>query len=155
PSGRCARRRRSLWTSRSHAAAMSFSDAHGRHPRAKVWTERVHNGMTNFEESAPTSRPLRLSPPSSLFSRRAPLIVIGIAGTLTGLIFGLFPQLDLRISALFYDPVQHTWPENESAVFPIYRNLNSALSVSLAVFAAGAGAFAKLRGRSPVLSRGA
>ncbi len=86
-------------------------------------------------------------------SRRGGLIVIGIAGALTGLVFGLYPQLDLRIAALFYDPVRHTWPADEGDLWPIYRNVNFLLSVSLAIFAAGAHAFAALFGRSPLLSR--
>jgi hypothetical protein len=81
------------------------------------------------------------------------LVLIGIAGALTGLVFGLFPQLDLRISAQFYDPVQHTWPDDKSALLPIYRIVNSLVSVSLAIFATCARAFAALFNRAPLLSQ--
>jgi len=35
------------------------------------------------------------------------LVIALTIGAVTGLVFGLYPELDLRISALFYDPVRH------------------------------------------------
>jgi membrane-associated PAP2 superfamily phosphatase len=81
------------------------------------------------------------------------LVLIAIAGALTGLVFGIFPQLDLRISAQFYDPVQHTWPVDKSALLPSYRNVNALVAVSLAIFATCARAFAALFNRAALLSQ--
>src|SRR5260370_27678577 len=36
--------------------------------------------------------------------KRSGLVIALVVGAMTGLVFGFFPQLDLKISGLFFDP---------------------------------------------------
>src|SRR5262249_50847392 len=80
--------------------------------------------------------------------RRATFLLIMAAAVATGLAFGLDPQLDLRISALFYDPAQRTWPANASALIGHYRDVSSVVAVILVIIAVGALALAAIRRRA-------
>ena len=71
----------------------------------------------------------------TLLTRRTTLALIVGIGVVIGLVFGIAPQLDLRISALFYDPVQRTWPAADSALFISYRDLSYYLPIILVMIA--------------------
>ena len=84
-------------------------------------------------------------------TRRATFLLIMAAAVATGLAFGLDPQLDLRISGLFYDPAQRTWPANASALIGHYRDVSSVVAVILVIIAVGALALAAIRRRAGAL----
>lgn len=84
-------------------------------------------------------------------TRRTALLLIVIAGVATGLVFGLYPQLDLQISAWFYDPARRTWPADDSALIGHYRDLSSVVAVILVIIAVGALAWSAIRRRAPAL----
>jgi membrane-associated PAP2 superfamily phosphatase len=77
------------------------------------------------------------------------LVLILAIGAATGLVFGLYPQLDLHISALFYDPAGRTWPASQSALFNFYRNLGAVVATAMIVLAVAALAVASVRKREP------
>ena len=84
-------------------------------------------------------------------TRRAALLLIVIVGAATGLVFGLYPQLYLQISALFYDPARRTWPADDIALIGHYRDVSSVLAVILVIIAVGAFAAGAIRRRAPAL----
>ena len=104
------------------------------------------------EARAPTPRALasRTDPASTHWTHPSTLIIS--ISVVIGLVFGIAPQLDLRISALFYDPVQRTWPAADSALFISYRNLSYYLPIILVMIAVVAQAIATLRRRASLLS---
>ncbi len=72
----------------------------------------------------------------------------------TGLVFGLYPQLDLRISGLFYDPVRRAWPADHTDLYSTYRSLSSVVTAILVIIVVGASALALIRRReSPLLTQ--
>jgi membrane-associated PAP2 superfamily phosphatase len=93
---------------------------------------------------------LRLRGPL-LMTRRTTFVLIMAFGVATGLVFGLYPQLDLQIASLFYDPARRTWPANESALLAHYRDASSVLAVILVIFAVGALALGAIRRRASAL----
>ena len=97
-----------------------------------------------------TTLPLWFGGPPRL-TRRVTFVLIMACGVATGLAFGLYPRLDLQISALFYDPVRRTWPADESAILRYYRDVSSVLSSILVIIAVGAFALAAIRRRVPSL----
>jgi membrane-associated PAP2 superfamily phosphatase len=78
---------------------------------------------------------------------RLVLIVLLAAGALTALAFGLYPQLDLTISALFYDTALHDWPANQHMLLTIFRDINTYLAFILVSIAIAVAAIAAIRGR--------
>ena len=88
-------------------------------------------------------------------TRRA-LIIILSAGLLTALVFGLFPQLDLSISALFYDPLHRDWPVTRNALVAAHRDFSAYVAAILVIIAVGALALGAVRRRAILISvRGA
>src|SRR5262249_34303464 len=84
---------------------------------------------------------------------RGSLIVIAVIGVSTGLIFGFFPELDLQITAYFYDPVQRTWPTDRSVLLGALRNLNAYVAIIFVVIAIGVRVFkAIFSGGQPYVS---
>jgi hypothetical protein len=84
----------------------------------------------------------RLGPPTLPYFEFRHIVLAGVA---TGFLFGLYPQLDLEISALFYDQMQLTWPANQgvlSILFSSYRELSAFLGGVLAFIAVGSQTFA-------------
>jgi len=69
----------------------------------------------------------------------------------TGLVFGLYPQLDLSISAWFYDPLRHVWPATNNNLLAVYRDLNAYLAAILVIIAIILGAVGLVRRRGPWL----
>ncbi|MBN9604501.1 MAG: phosphatase PAP2 family protein [Afipia felis] len=50
-------------------------------------------------------------------------LVIALAvGAIVGIVFGVFPELDLKIAALFYDPTSHRFPMQASHVASFARD---------------------------------
>ena len=114
------------------------------------------NGVSIREMGAGVKRALQprghwLLAPTLLTRRTTLALIVGI-GVVIGLVFGIVPQLDLRISALFYDPVQRTWPAADSALFISYRNLSYYLPIILVMIAVVARAIVTLRRRASLLS---
>lgn len=82
----------------------------------------------------------------SLDDWQAGLLIIIAAGVLVGLVFGIWPQLDLRVSALFYDAACHDWPWARVPAVLALRSFNdfvaraiAAISVIALIFAAAGG----------------
>jgi lipid A 4'-phosphatase len=85
---------------------------------------------------------------------RLALIVLLAAGAITALAFGLYPQLDLSISALFYDQAVRDWPANHDLLFAVHRNFNAYLAFILVIFTIAVPAIAAIRRRTPWLISG-
>lgn len=71
---------------------------------------------------------------------------IVFAGVIVGLIFAIWPQLDLKISALFYDPAHHDWFWARMPTVLALRSFNDfvtrvmvATAVIVLIFAAAGG----------------
>jgi lipid A 4'-phosphatase len=80
------------------------------------------------------------------------LIVAGLA--IVGAVFGLKPDLDLRIAAYFFDPATHSFSWAEHPVILSLRNLNSAIDIIFGVVLAMAVLLAYLvPSRPPIMSR--
>jgi membrane-associated PAP2 superfamily phosphatase len=83
-------------------------------------------------------------------SRVAVTLILAI-GVVTGLVFGLYPQLDLSISAWFYDPLHHVWPATNNNLLAAHRNLSAYLAAILVIIAIILGAIGMIRRREPWL----
>ncbi|MGZ5897250.1 MAG: phosphatase PAP2 family protein [Xanthobacteraceae bacterium] len=59
------------------------------------------------------------------------LILAGLA--IVAVVFTLYPELDLRIAVLFYDPAKLTWPLADNPVIVSLRNLNSAIDIVIGI----------------------
>src|SRR5215831_2246718 len=79
---------------------------------------------------------------------RDSLVIIMVIGALSGVVFGVFPQLDLRTTAYFYDPLRHTWPTNRSVLLGFLRDLNGYVAIIFVVIAVGARPFAAMFSRA-------
>ncbi len=94
--------------------------------------------------------------PAALRFLRAPkdpaesaLRAIVVVGVVLGLVFTLWPSLDLRVSALFYDEAQRAWPWTHDATLVDLRALNhfimraiiAAAIIALVFLAAGERSF--------------
>jgi membrane-associated PAP2 superfamily phosphatase len=88
---------------------------------------------------------------SSRFTSRVALMLILATGLLIALAFGLYPKLDLSISAAFYDRVQHDWPITRNDLLILHRNVSAYLAAILVIFAIGAIAFGAIRRGRPAL----
>lgn len=95
-------------------------------------------GVVNTSDTDP-------APP--LFTRRTTFILLLVTTVATGLVFGLYPQFDLQISGLFYDPVRRTWPADHTALFGFHRNLSILVTAILVIIVVGARALAAIRRR--------
>jgi lipid A 4'-phosphatase len=78
-------------------------------------------------------------------------MLILAAGLPTALVFGLYPKLDLSISAVFYDRLQHDWPVTRSDLLILHRNFSAYLAAILVIFAIGSVAVGAIRRGRPVL----
>ena len=76
------------------------------------------------------------------------ILAIGLP---TALVFGLYPKLDLSISAAFYDRGPHDWPITRSDLLIFHRNLSAYLATILVIFAIGSMAFGAIRRGRPAL----
>ncbi len=65
-------------------------------------------------------------------SRRG-LIVALVFAAVIGLVFGLFPRLDMEIAGLFYDPAARNFPLRTNSVFGLLRDASSWVLVVLIV----------------------
>src|ERR1700712_908438 len=54
-------------------------------------------------------------------NRTGLFIALGLTAVI-GLLFGIFPEWDLRLTALFYDPVTHSFPLKLSTLAAILRD---------------------------------
>ena len=88
---------------------------------------------------------------ATLRASRFAVTLILVVGVVTGLLFGLYPQLDLSISALFYEPLRHLWPATNSHLLAIHRDLAAYLATILVIIAIILGAVAMIRRREPWL----
>ena len=59
------------------------------------------------------------------------LILAGLA--IVAAVFTLYPELDLRVAALFYDPARQAWPLADNPVIVSLRNLNSAIDIVIGI----------------------
>jgi membrane-associated PAP2 superfamily phosphatase len=64
------------------------------------------------------------------------LIIVLAAGALIGIVFAIYPQLDIELAALFYDPGSHKWRLDGATWVPLVRDGASYL---IALIAAPAG----------------
>jgi lipid A 4'-phosphatase len=67
-------------------------------------------------------------------SRRALTVILAV-GIVTALVFGLYPRLDLTISAPFYDPLHHVWPATSSRLLALHRDFSAYLAAILVIIA--------------------
>ena len=88
---------------------------------------------------------------SSRFTPRVALMLILAVGLPIALVFGLYPKLDLSISAVFYDRLQHDWPVTRNELLILHRNLSAYLAAILVIFAIGSVAFGVIRRGRPAL----
>lgn len=77
------------------------------------------------------------------------MTLILVAGAVTGLVFGLYPQLDLSISAWFYDPLQHLWPATNNRLMIVHRDVSAYLGAILVIIAIILGVVGLFRPRGP------
>jgi membrane-associated PAP2 superfamily phosphatase len=86
--------------------------------------------------------------------RRLCLWLILAGAALVGLVFGLYPELDLRIASLFFDAAKGAWPLSDNPWIVSLRNLNAAVDIMFGVVLAGATLLAYLvPSRPPLVSR--
>lgn len=86
------------------------------------------------------------------------LSAIGVVAIVVGVIFGVWPQFDLRVSALFYDAAHHDWPWAREPVILAIRDFNefitraiiAAAIIALIFAAAGARAVAIMTPRTAI-----
>lgn len=63
----------------------------------------------------------------------ASLVAIVLTGLAAGLVFGLWPALDLKISGLFYDAAQRRWPWMYDPTLQAIRDMNEFVTRAIAV----------------------
>ncbi len=85
---------------------------------------------------------------------RLALISLLAAGALTALAFGLYPQLDLSISSLFYDQATRDWPATHDLLLTVHRNVNAYLAFILVIITIAVPVIAAIRRRAPWLISG-
>jgi lipid A 4'-phosphatase len=97
----------------------------------------MHAGMTPLDPAA--ARPMRSQPRSTTLSASTmSLTAIVAVAVVTGLVFGLYPRLDIDVVALFYSPAHRTWPPIGNRFLQLYRDSNTYITVAVAVGAAAA-----------------
>lgn len=65
-------------------------------------------------------------------SRRGLIVALVFAAAI-GLVFGLFPRLDIEIAAFFYDPAARNFPLRTNSIFGLLRDTSSWVLVVLIV----------------------
>ncbi|MBR1153816.1 phosphatase PAP2 family protein [Bradyrhizobium sp. JYMT SZCCT0428] len=65
-------------------------------------------------------------------NRTGLFIALGLA-LVIGLLFGIFPELDLKLAALFYDPATHSFPLKQSWIAVIARDAAMWIAWALAL----------------------
>src|SRR4051794_20571081 len=70
-------------------------------------------------------------------NRTGLLIALGLA-LIIGLLFGIFPELDLKLAALFYDPATASFPLKQSALAAFARDGAMWIAWAIALPALGA-----------------
>ena len=65
-------------------------------------------------------------------NRTGLFIALGLA-LVIGLLFGIFPELDLKLAALFYDPATHSFPLKQSWIAAIARDAAMWIAWALAL----------------------
>ncbi|MET3842191.1 phosphatase PAP2 family protein [Bradyrhizobium sp. OAE829] len=65
-------------------------------------------------------------------NRTGLFIALGLA-LVIGLLFGIFPELDLKLAALFYDPASHSFPLKQSWIAGIARDAAMWIAWALAL----------------------
>jgi lipid A 4'-phosphatase len=78
----------------------------------------------------------------------AALYAIALVGLAVGLVFGLWPALDLAVSGLFYDEAQRNWPWTRDPVLMAIRDFNAFTTRAIIAAAIIAFVFAVAGGRS-------
>jgi len=107
--------------------------------------------VVNTPSSAvPSTAPAALPPPRRFMPRTALTLILAV-GLPTALVFGLYPKLDLAISALFYDRPAHNWPVTRNDLLILHRDLSAYLATILVIIAIGAIAIGAIRRRRPAL----
>jgi membrane-associated PAP2 superfamily phosphatase len=108
-------------------------------------------GISSPQNADVASAPKKLA--SGIRSRvsRIAITLILAVGAITGLVFGLYPQLDLSISALFYDPLRHTWPATNNALLALHRDFSAYVAAILVIIAIILGAVGTICRREPWL----
>jgi lipid A 4'-phosphatase len=86
-------------------------------------------------------------------NRTGLFIALGLA-LVVGLLFGIFPELDLKLSALFYDPSTKSFPLRFNTPAAVARDLAMWISWALALPAIAALAIKLLRPDRPLLMSG-
>ncbi|MEZ5789129.1 MAG: phosphatase PAP2 family protein [Xanthobacteraceae bacterium] len=84
----------------------------------------------------------------SLDDTQAGLLVIVAVGVLIGLVFGIWPQLDLKVSALFYDGARQDWPLTRAPTVLALRSFNEFITRAIVAMAIIALIFAAVGGRT-------
>ena len=88
---------------------------------------------------------------SSRFTSRVALMLILAIGLPAALVFGLYPKLDLSISAAFYDRPQHDWPVTRNDLLILHRNFSAYVAAILVIFTIGSVAVGVIRRARPAL----
>ena len=83
---------------------------------------------------------------------RTGLLIALACAAAVGLLFGLYPKLDLSISAAFYDRPQHDWPVTRNDLLILHRNASAYLAAILVIFAVGSVAVGAIRRGRPALT---
>jgi lipid A 4'-phosphatase len=86
-------------------------------------------------------------------NRTGLFIALGLT-LVVGLLFGLYPELDLKLSAMFYDAAEKTFPLKVNAVAAIFRDGAMWIAWGLALPSIGALVFKLLRPDRPLLISG-
>jgi lipid A 4'-phosphatase len=86
-------------------------------------------------------------------NRTGLLIALALA-LVIGLVFGIFPELDLKLAALFYDPATRSFPLKSDAVAAFARDAAMWVAWALALPALGAIVVKLLRPDRPMLIPG-
>src|SRR3984957_17488082 len=86
-------------------------------------------------------------------NRTGLLIALGLA-LVIGLLFGIYPELDLKLAALFYDPTSKNFPLKYDALAAILRDGAMWIAWALALPAIVALVLKALRPNRPLLIPG-
>ena len=85
--------------------------------------------MAGLKNRTPTTRALAVLPPGGLSIITEQLTRLAATGKPTlglslviGLLFGIFPELDLKLAALFYDPTSASFPLKRSGLAAFVRD---------------------------------
>lgn len=83
-------------------------------------------------------------------NRTGLLIALGLA-LIIGLLFGIFPELDLKLAALFYDPATTTFPLKQDAIAVFARDISMWIAWAFALPAIAAFVVKMVRPDRPML----